>query len=137
MSISDGPISGSPISAPFHISAVETVILPGVGTIVLSGLSPTLAVDIRPGAGSILLVGLSPSPVIPPFLDPAAGTITITGFDPAVGTITFTATGVGSIVLTGYTPTLSLLRAVSLKIRRFPVDNQRVFLAGFTSEEAL
>ena len=81
---------------------------PGVGSLTLTGLAPTLiqTFSIAVPVGSLTLNGQTPIAVVNTIIAVPVGSLTLTGFAPTVEISHVAVPGVGTLALTGQIPTL-------------------------------
>lgn len=93
-----------PIRDSGGVSSNQTL-FPGVGSLVLTGLAPSVDEALSPGVGSLVFTGQAPSADESFF--PGAGSIVFNGQAPSVALGITVAPGVGSVVLTGQSPSVN------------------------------
>jgi hypothetical protein len=81
----------------------NTIVTPGVGSIILTGFAPKNILTAKPGFGSVVLTGYAPT--IKTVVKPGFGSVVLNGFAPTISRII--RPGFGSIILTGFAPRIS------------------------------
>lgn len=106
----------------FFAAGGDTTVTPGVGEVVVTGLSPTVTatdlVTVAPTTGSVVITGLAPTLVTGTIVAPTTGEVVITGLAPIVtvssaGNTTVTP-DVGVVVVTGLDPTVTVSDLVTV-----------------------
>lgn len=86
-------------------------VAPGVGSVSISGLPPTVAaaVSASPGVGSVPIAGLAPTVVAgsSATVEPGVGAVTVAGIAPTVSAAATASVSVGSVAIAGLQPSVS------------------------------
>ena len=105
-------ISETPLSSLPAAGGTSVTVTPGIDTLVLTGLAPTVTatsnVTVTPGIDTLVLTGQAPtvSATSNVSVTPAPDTLVLTGYAPTVTvptSVTVTP-GVGALTITGYAP---------------------------------
>lgn len=93
-------------------AATGVTATPGVGTLTLTGIAPTVRLTLRrqPGVGALTLTGVAPTVSVTSTatVTPTVGTLTLSGVAPTVRLTLRRQPGVGTLTLTGLAPTVQL-----------------------------
>lgn len=96
------------IGIPVAAAGGGVNVTPGVGSIGITGLAPTLDIPfaVTPGVGEIGITGQVPTIELPRNMAPGVGSIGITGYVPTVSVPQVILPGVGAVSVVGLVPTV-------------------------------